>query len=253
MLRPALERLFERLVYAGSLPRVKLAHREEGPADGPVALLLHGYPESSYMWSHTMDALAGAGWRAIAPDLLGFGDSDSDPPHTWERHVESIEEFRSELGLERVALVMHDWGGLIGLWWACEHPEAVSALVISASGFFPDGKWHGVAQAARTPGTGEEMVEGMTREGFEALLKQNGSGFTERVAERVLEVLRRPDPPARPPGLLALGRLREARALRRQARGAGRAHLPALGRDGPVRLRVERAPLPAGDPRCRSS
>ena len=93
--------------------------------------------------------------------------------------MESIEEFRSGLGLERVALVMHDWGGLIGLWWACEHPEAVTALVISASGFFPDGKWHGVAQAARTPGTGEEMVEGMTRDGLEALLKQNGSGFDD--------------------------------------------------------------------------
>ena len=158
---------------------MKLAHREEGPADGPVALLLHGYPESSYMWRHVLEALAAEGWRAIAPDLLGFGDSESDPPHTWERHVESIEEFRSKLELERVALVMHDWGGLIGLWWACEHPEAVTALVISASGFFPDGKWHGVAQAARTPGTGEEMVEGMTREGFEALLRQNGSGFDD--------------------------------------------------------------------------
>jgi haloalkane dehalogenase len=158
---------------------VKLAHREEGPTDGPAALLLHGYPESSHMWRHAMQALAAEGWRAVAPDLLGFGDSPSDPPHTWERHVESIEEFRSALGLERLALVMHDWGGLIGLWWACEHPDAVAALVISASGFFPDGKWHGVAQAARTPGTGEEMVEGMTREGFDALLRQNGSGFDD--------------------------------------------------------------------------
>jgi haloalkane dehalogenase len=158
---------------------VKLAHREGGPADGPVALLLHGYPESSHMWRHTMEALAGQGWRAVAPDLLGFGDSGSDPPHTWERHVESIEQFRSELGLDRVALVMHDWGGLIGLWWACEHPDAVSALVISASGFFPEGKWHGLAQAGRTPGTGEEMVEGMTREAFGALLRQYGSGFDD--------------------------------------------------------------------------
>lgn len=162
---------------------MKLAYREGGPADGPVALLLHGYPESSHMWRHAIDALAGEGWRAIAPDLLGFGDSGSDPPHTWERHVESIEEFRSGLGLERIALVMHDWGGLIGLWWACEHPDAVSALVISATGFFPDGKWHGVAQAARTPGTGEEMVEGMTRDGFASLLRQNGSHFDDETID----------------------------------------------------------------------
>lgn len=162
---------------------MKLAHREEGPADGPAALLLHGYPESSYMWRHAMAALAGTGWRCVAPDLLGFGDSPTDRPHTWERHVESIEQFRTKLGLDRVALVVHDWGGLIGLWWACEHPDAVTALVISATGFFPDGKWHGVAQAARTPGTGEDMVEGMTREGFDALMTQNGSGFDEETLD----------------------------------------------------------------------
>jgi haloalkane dehalogenase len=51
--------------------------------------------------------------------------------------------------------------------------------VISATGFFPDGRWHGVAQAARTPGTGEEMVEGMTREGLAAILRENGSGFDD--------------------------------------------------------------------------
>jgi haloalkane dehalogenase len=160
-----------------------LHHLEAGPEDGPVALLLHGYPESSYMWRHVMPALAERGWRSLAPDLLGFGDSPSDPPHTWERHVESIEEFRNELGLDRVALVTHDWGGLIGCWWACEHPDAVSALVLSATGFFPDGRWHGVAEAARTPGTGEEMMEGMTKEGFTALLRQNGSGFDDEAID----------------------------------------------------------------------
>ena len=144
-----------------------------------MALLLHGYPESSHMWRHAIDELAGRGRHAIAPDLLGFGDSPVDRPHTWERHVRSIEDFRRERGIEQADLVMHDWGGLIGLWWACEHPEAVRSLTISASGFFPDGKWHGVAEAARTPGTGEEMVEGMTREGFDALLRQNGSGFDD--------------------------------------------------------------------------
>ena len=160
-----------------------LAYREDGPAEGPVALLLHGYPESSYMWRHVMPALARRGWRSIAPDLLGFGDSDSDSPHTWERHVGSVARFRGDLGLERVALVMHDWGGLIGCWWACDHPENVSALVLSATGFFPDGRWHGVAQAARTPGTGEEMVEGMTREGLAAILRQNGSGFHDEAID----------------------------------------------------------------------
>jgi haloalkane dehalogenase len=93
--------------------------------------------------------------------------------------VEAIERFHSTLGLERVALIVHDWGGLIGLRWACDRPAAVDALVISATGFFPDGRWHGVAQVARTPGTGEELVGGMTREGLAAILRENGSGFDD--------------------------------------------------------------------------
>ena len=148
-----------------------LAYREAGPADGPVALLVHGYPESSYMWRHLLPPLAGAGWHAVAPDLAGFGDSPADPPGTWERQVEALERFRSELGIDRCVPVVHDWGGLIGLWWACEHPDAVRALVISSTGFFPDGKWSGLAQGLRAPGTGEQLVEGLDRDGFAGVLR----------------------------------------------------------------------------------
>jgi haloalkane dehalogenase len=158
-------------------PAARLAHREHGPEDGPVALLLHGYPESSYMWRDLMPAIADAGWRAIAPDLAGFGDSEPDLPGTWERHVEAVERFRRELGIERCVLVVHDWGGLIGLRWACEHPKAVEALVISSTGFFPDGKWHGMATALRTPGTGEQLIGGMSRDGFAAVLRSASSSF----------------------------------------------------------------------------
>ena len=56
-----------------------LAYREQGPADGPPVLLVHGYPESSYMWHHALPALGAAGMRAIAPDLAGYGDSEPDP------------------------------------------------------------------------------------------------------------------------------------------------------------------------------
>ncbi len=149
-----------------------LAYREAAPAasGAPVALLVHGYPESSYMWRGALPALAAAGWRALAPDLPGYGDSPPDSPATWERHVEALERFRSELELERVALVVHDWGGLIGLRWACDHPGAACALVVSDTGFFPDGKWHGMACALRTEGEGEQLVDGLDREGFGAML-----------------------------------------------------------------------------------
>jgi haloalkane dehalogenase len=142
-------------------------------------LLLHGVPESSYMWRDLLPALAGAGWRAVAPDLPGFGDSPPDPPSTWERKIEAVEQFRADAGLERFVLVVHDWGGLIGLRWACENPDRVRALVISGTGFFPDGKWHGMAEGMRAPGTGEELVGSITREGFAAIMRQVSPGMGE--------------------------------------------------------------------------
>src|SRR5215203_1033753 len=131
-----------------------LSYRESGRADAPVTLLLHGFPESSFMWSDVMPAVADAGWRAVAPDFAGYGDSEPDPPGTWERHIESVERFRSELGIETCVLVVHDWGGLIGMRWACEHPDAVRALVISSTGFFPDGKWDGFGAVMRGSSSG---------------------------------------------------------------------------------------------------
>jgi pimeloyl-ACP methyl ester carboxylesterase len=142
-------------------------------------LLVHGFPESSYMWRHLLLALAEAGWRAVAPDLPGSGDSPPDPPGTWEHQIEALERFRGSLALERMALVVHDWGGLIGLRWACEQPDAVSALVISNTGFFADGQWHGLAQAMRTEGTGEELMSGMTREALGETLRQSSTSMDD--------------------------------------------------------------------------
>ena len=83
---------------------------------------MHGYPTSSYLWRNVCRGGGGRRLPRVAPDLPGFGDSPADLPGTWERQVENVERFRRALGLERVALVVHDWGGLIGLRWACDHP-----------------------------------------------------------------------------------------------------------------------------------
>jgi haloalkane dehalogenase len=153
------------------------AFRSAGDPADPAVLLVHGYPESSHMWRASLGALAESGLYALAPDLPGFGDSDPDPPGTWERHVEALEALRVSQGLERVALVGHDWGGLIGLRWACDHAEAVWALVASDTGFFADGRWHDMAEAMRTPGQGEELVDGMTLEAFAGLLGSLSTGI----------------------------------------------------------------------------
>jgi haloalkane dehalogenase len=154
-----------------------LHHREAGTPGDPAVLLVHGYPESSYMWRHALPVLAAAGFHAIAPDLAGFGDSEAYPPGTWERHVEALERFRAQLGLAAVALVVHDWGGLIGLRWACDHAGAVWALAISSTGFFHDGKWRGPGEVLRTPEQGEQFVDGLDREGFAGLLGSVSSGI----------------------------------------------------------------------------
>jgi haloalkane dehalogenase len=135
------------------------------------------------MWHDVLPALAEAGWRALAPDLPGYGDSEPDPPGTWERHVQALERFVRELDLGPVALVTHDWGVPIGLRWACENPGAVSALAISDGGFFADRRWHDLANVMRTPGKGEELISSYTREGFFATMRTVSSGMTEAALE----------------------------------------------------------------------
>ena len=135
-----------------------LAYRSVGEPGQRAALLVHGYPESSYMWRHALAGLGHQGWWAIAPDLPGYGDSEPDEggaqSGSWERHIDALARFVEELAPGPVALVTHDWGVAIGLRWACDHPGAASALVISDGGFFSDRRWHDLANVMRTPGGG---------------------------------------------------------------------------------------------------
>jgi haloalkane dehalogenase len=163
-----------------------LAYREAGDSNDRVALLVHGYPESSYMWHDVLGALADAGWRALAPDLPGYGDSEPGEAAgggTWERHVEALGRFVEELDLGPVALVTHDWGVMIGLRWACDHPGAISSLTISDGGFFADRRWHDLANVMRTPGDGEDLIRAYTREGFHGAMSALSSGMSEEAID----------------------------------------------------------------------
>jgi haloalkane dehalogenase len=157
-----------------------LHYRESEPVgepSGDSVVLVHGFPQSSRMWEPLMTALADAGRRSIAPDLYGLGDPGDETPTTFEANLGAFSRFADELELGPVALVVHDWGGFVGLAWACEHPDRVSALVISNTGFFSDGRWHGMAEAIRGE-QGEEIVAALDRAGFEALLRSSG-GFDD--------------------------------------------------------------------------
>ena len=163
-----------------------IAYRESEPSeasDRAPVLCIHGWPQSSYMWRHLLPALASTGRRAVAPDLPGFGDTPLDPPSTLERHVEAGESLRRRIGLERVVLTVHDTGGLIGLRWACEHPDAVAGLVISNTGFFPDVEWIEIAVTMRTPGQGETLVNSTSRAEFGTLLKAASDSLDDAVLD----------------------------------------------------------------------
>ena len=109
---------------------------DEGTGD-PV-LFVHGTPTWSYEWRHLVAALAPR-WRCVAPDLLGFGLSERPPgfPYTPEAHAEVLRAFVDRLGLERLTLVVHDYGGPIGLPLCLDRPDRVRRLVLLNTWLWP--------------------------------------------------------------------------------------------------------------------
>jgi len=120
---------------------LRMAFVDEGPPDAPVALLLHGEPTWSYLYRRMIPGLLAAGLRVVAPDLIGFGRSDKPverSSYTYAGHVRWVSNFIEQLKLDDLILFCQDWGGLIGLRVAAEHPDPFSRLVI-ANTVLPDG------------------------------------------------------------------------------------------------------------------
>jgi pimeloyl-ACP methyl ester carboxylesterase len=119
----------ERFVDSGDL-RIHVV--EQGPEDGQPVLFLHGFPEFWWSWRHQLDACAAAGYRAVAMDLRGFGDSDKPKEVAAYSVGKSFADVTAVIGTlgERVALVSHDWGGAVGWAYAAFTPEKVERLVV---------------------------------------------------------------------------------------------------------------------------
>jgi len=120
---------------------LRMHYVDEGPADGPTVLLLHGEPSWSYLYRKMIPPLVEAGLRAVAPDLIGFGKSDkpaSRHDYTYQRHVDWMHAFVNALDLRDVTLFCQDWGGLIGLRVAAEQPDRF-ARIVAANTFLPTG------------------------------------------------------------------------------------------------------------------
>lgn len=120
---------------------IRVARIDEGPADAPVALLLHGEPSWSFLYRKMIDPLLAAGFRVVAPDLVGFGRSDkpADPrAYTYQAHVDWMKGLLRALDLRDVTLFCQDWGGLIGLRLAAEEGERF-ARACAANTYLPTG------------------------------------------------------------------------------------------------------------------
>ncbi|KAL6622343.1 hypothetical protein ACP70R_032222 [Stipagrostis hirtigluma subsp. patula] len=119
---------------------ISLHVAERGPADGPAVLLIHGFPELWLSWRHQMAALAARGFRALAPDLRGYGDSSApaDPAaYTIFHIVGDIVALLDHLRLPKVLVVGHDWGAQVA-WHLCLfRPDRVRAVVALGVPFFP--------------------------------------------------------------------------------------------------------------------
>ena len=113
---------------------VRIHYVDEGPSEAPAVFLLHGQPSWSYLYRHMIPVLVEAGYRVIAPDLVGFGKSDkpTDPQaHTYAAHVRWMTTFVRTLGVRDAAAFMQDWGGMIGLRVLAAEPTWLKRLVIA--------------------------------------------------------------------------------------------------------------------------
>ncbi len=112
---------------------LRMHYLDEGPKDGPVALLCHGMPTWSYLYRDIIPELVAAGYRCIAPDHMGFGRSDKPTDIHWytiARHTEILNSLIYDLDLQNITLFCQDWGGPTGLAQAAMMPERFDHLVI---------------------------------------------------------------------------------------------------------------------------
>lgn len=119
------------------ISEIRMHYVDEGAGDAEPVLLLHGEPSWSYLYRTMIPPLAGAGFRTIAPDLIGFGKSDkptAQDDYSYESHVGWMTRFIEALDLQNITLVCHDWGSLIGLRLAAENQARFERIVLTNGG-----------------------------------------------------------------------------------------------------------------------
>ncbi|HUB98794.1 MAG TPA: alpha/beta hydrolase [Solirubrobacterales bacterium] len=160
-----------RVTVAGTATRLLQA----GPADANEAVVfVHGNPGSADDWEQLIAAAAGTGKRALATDLPDFGETAAAPGFEYSAfgYAVFLGETLRALGVERVHLVLHDFGGPIGLVWAAMNADALASITLIDTGILPGYKWHRLARIWRTPGLGELFQATATRGAFRTLVNR---------------------------------------------------------------------------------
>lgn len=118
---------------------LRMHYLDEGPREGRPVLMLHGEPSWSYLYRKMIPVFSAAGYRALAPDLIGFGKSDKPVDKrlfSYQQHVDWLRGWIEAIDLRDITLVCQDWGSLLGLRLAVEMDERFAAVVV-ANGFLP--------------------------------------------------------------------------------------------------------------------
>lgn len=152
---------------------LRIHYLDEGSANASPVLLMHGEPSWSFLYRKVIAGLAAKGYRAVAPDLVGFGRSDKPAErsdYTYERHVRWMSDWLSALDLKNITLFCQDWGGLIGLRLVAAFPDRFARVVAANTGL-PVGlgfspafeQWLNFSQTVPELPVGEIVNMGTTR------------------------------------------------------------------------------------------
>ncbi len=164
---------------------------QAGPAEATEAVVfVHGNPGSADDWARLAGAAGEAGHRAVAFDLPDFGETIAPDgfEHTPFGYAEFLGAALEELGVERAHLVVHDFGGPIGLIWSMVHPDALASITLIDTGVLPGYTWHSLARIWRTPVLGELFQAITNRRGYRfALSRKEPRGLPREFVETMYD------------------------------------------------------------------